>query len=210
MTVPYSKPRKKIVYQKDVPLKGLDFVASLGPDMAHILKQIKQLRDTSDDSVVTQCAKIILDMYKDIGNAMRKGTIEYLQHTYQDMWNVSSYFTGNLRGSLTVKGNLETNPWKTDIGIDYTEFRRRKELQALHDQTVTISYDRKKTKDTVTKTYTRYKKNQTVMVGGDNYVAAQNYSNHTSKQEADGPEVGGPFVYTVWREIKNKYRKEYK
>lgn len=192
----------------DIP-KGLAIFDKMDPDIKAMVNGWKsRLAMPGQNPFVAAALKVILDGFEEIGNIVHNGVVDYLNTTYDEMWDVSSYYTGNLRGSLDIVGDIKNDPLNTDIDVNLDEFLRPKTLKNLHSKTYNSTW---KLKDGTkkSKAYTQKAGSLNVKVGGKDYRDAQEYTNITSRQEVGGDRIGGPFIYTVWEEIKNKNRAEY-
>lgn len=157
----------------------------------------------------------LLETYGLIGDILSKATIDYLENCYEDMWNVSSYLTGNLRASLGIIGDVYNDPLGAEIGIVMSKLLEPKVLFNLRAVTYTRVYHcTVKGQETgEVRTYQYDYEPYTLKLNrpsGANYYLKQEDVNITSRQEVGGQRVGGPFIYTVWEEIRKKYREEYR
>lgn len=207
----YDKPADLKLDQKNIP-GGLDLFGTMGAQYKSAINSWKaQAKSPNTDATMQLILNTILDGLNPIGEAIKGGIVDYLEETYKEMWEASSYYTGNLRGSLDIAGDLKASPYNTDIEMDMTEFTTPKILPALRKKAITRTWYSKKWGTTTTKTY--YYKPARVSITGYNYLYDQDPVNLTSRRNGNPstPRTGGRFVEDVWvKVIKEKNNKRYK
>lgn len=197
------------VVDKDKVPDGLDMLATTSPKVRAHLNSFKAMQKNPNFSPTFKAAlDILLNGLEPIGDVYKKAQVEYLDHTYQEMFDVSSYYTGNLRGSLDIDGDIEKDAYHTDIDVNMEVFLEPKTLKNLREVEVSVTYMTKRGE--VTREYDYGIGRITKNVGGFNYIPIQDPINVTSRPDYREPRTGGPFVEKVWvKVIKERNRKNY-
>ena len=93
-------------------------------------------------------------------------TKTYLENSYDTLWDASSFYTGNFRGSIKIVGSFSSDPLSTFVDFDEAWFLTPKELPSLKERVVHASWSTKK--GDKSKTYT-YPAGQIVQITGEDY-----------------------------------------
>lgn len=189
---------------------GLDGVTCIDPLLKQAVAAVENAAKTSKSQSKRKRMKRVLNALSKFGDAMVEINIGYLEACYQEMWDVSSYYSGNLRGSLDIIGDLKNDPYHAEIDLNMEKFLEPKILTNVREVTTRKDYTRHRDGTEVTYEYKFPVAYLDVKRNGTDYSEIQENTNITSKDEPGGPEVGGPFIHSVWKEIRKKQFSEWR